>query len=314
MVATMSTTAKRGSSKGCSSEPNATPPVDVPSGQQLLRTMNHRDRMKLTQGKLIAVVDSEGTKLMDFPLALFNVASINKELVVDDKITIPANLDIEQAKRFLFLMMKVASAPAISSLGATENTYIDLHFHSAAEYLGMSSFTQKIFDLYFKRVNQQVPVVANIEAIGAVRTPPGDKIFKQMAYIIGIKYFENEILNRPAFEAYLLTNPRLRAAVEDTAARKEVAAKRQLQHEMSTKAFLERERKRELKVRLAEERVQQANGAQVQKKVDRANVEERTQREIAVRKSMLEKKRTGQKLSFEETRAHEKVFGKAVAN
>jgi hypothetical protein len=314
MVATMSTTAKRGSSTGFSSSANASTPVDISNGQQVMRVMSHQDRMKLTQGKLIAVVDSEGTKLMDFPLALFNVASINKKLVVDDKITIPANLDIEQAKRFLFLMMKVASAPAISSLGATENTYIDLHFHSAAEYLGMSSFTQKIFDLYFKRVNQQVPVVANIEAIGVVRTPPGDKIFKQMAYNIGIKYFENEILNRPAFEAYLLTNPRLRAAVEDTVARQEVAAKRQLQHEMSTKAFLERERKREVKARLAEERVQQADGAQVRKKIDRANVEERTQREIAVRKSMLEKKRMGQKMSFEEARAHEKVFGKAVAN
>jgi hypothetical protein len=137
----MSTTAKRGSSTGSSSEPNATPHVDVPSGQQLLRAMSHQDRMKLTQGKLIAVVDSEGTKLMDFPLALFDTASTNKELVVDDKITIPANFDIEQAKRFLFLMMKVASAPAICSLAATENTYIDLHFHSAAEYLGMSSFT-----------------------------------------------------------------------------------------------------------------------------------------------------------------------------
>jgi hypothetical protein len=268
--------------------------------------------MKLIQGKLITIVDSLGTKLMDFPLALFNAASTHEDLVVNDEIVIPANINVEQAKRFLFLMMKVTSAPDFCLLGATENTYIDLHFHSAAEYLGMGSFTQKIFDLYFKRVNQQVPAVANIEAIDAVRTPPGDKIFKQMSYQIAVKYFEDKIPNRASFEMYLLANERLHAAVAETVARKEVASQRQHQHEMSTIAFKEREHKREEKARLAEERLQHADGVRAQKKLARENLEERKNKEIAVRQSMLEKKRTCQKMSIEEARAHEKLFGKAV--
>jgi hypothetical protein len=277
-----------------------------------MRAMNRQDRMKLTQGKLIAIVDSQGTKLMDFPLALFNAITIDQELVVNNEVTIPANINIEQAKRFLFLMMKVTSAPNACSLGATDNAFIDLHYHSAAEYLGMGSFTQKIFDMYFKRVNQKVPAVANIEAIGAVRTPPGDKIFKQMAYNIAVQYFKDKIPNREGFEKYLATNERLHAAVSETVARKEIASKRQRQHEMSMIAFAERQRKREEKARLAEERAEQANGVQSHKKLQRKNSDERKQQEIVVRQSMLEKKRTGQKMSFEEARAHEKVFGKAV--
>jgi hypothetical protein len=279
-----------------------------------MRAMNRQDRMKLTQGKLIVIIDSQGTKLMDFPLALFDAASTHGGLVVNDEVTTPANIDIEQAKRFLFLMMKVTSAPDVCLLGATENTYIDLQYHSAAEYLGMGSFTQKIFDLYFKRVNQQVPAVANIEAIGAVRTPPGDKIFKQMAYHIAIKYFQDKIPNRTAFEKYLITNERLHAAVSETVASKQVASKRQHQHEMSTLAFMQRERKREEKARLADERAKQANGVRAQKNFARANSDECKNKEIAVRQSMLEKKRTGQKMGFEEARAHEKLFGKAVAS
>ena len=74
----------------------------------------------------------------------------------------------------------------------------------------MGSFTQSIYDLYFKRVNNKVASVANIKAIDAVRTPPGNKIFKQMAYKIAVEYFENRIINRADFDRYLETNPRLK--------------------------------------------------------------------------------------------------------
>jgi hypothetical protein len=39
----------------------------------------------------------------------------------------------------------------------------------------------------------------------------------------------------------------------------------------------------------------------------------RTEKEVAVRTSMLNKKRAGQQLNAGEARAHEKLFGKPVA-
>lgn len=119
---------------------------------------------------------------MAFPLILFNAASTKKELVSDDKIALGSDLSIVQAKRLLALLLKIPNAGFVCDFLAVEDTCTDLEFHSVAEVLGVGSFTQRIFDLYFIRVNSKVQTVANIEAIAAVRTPPGDKIYKQMAY------------------------------------------------------------------------------------------------------------------------------------
>ena len=278
-----------------------------------MRAMNRRDRTLLTQGKLVKIIDHHGNDIMDFPLALFKAASTRKDLVIDDKIAIPDDVDTEQVKRLMFLMLKVPSASYVGDLAPTENTLVDLQFHSAAEALGMGSFTQEIFDLYFKRVNNRVPTVANIEAIGSVHTPPGNKIFKQMSYKIGVQFFEDKIANRADFERYLVTNPRLRDAVYEVVARKQAAVQRQIQLEASRVAFLERERKREEKARLVAGRDVRYKAQQAEKGADKAKREEQKKKDSDVVKSMLEKKRLGQKLNGEEARAHEKLFGKAVA-
>lgn len=125
-----------------------------------MRAMTRRDRTLLTQGKLIEVVDDHhGNTIVESPLALFNAASCHNNLNDDGKFTVPEELDIAQVERLLSLMLKVAATSSVGDLTPTENTYIDLQSHSAAEALGMGSFTQSIFDLYFKRVNNHVAKV-----------------------------------------------------------------------------------------------------------------------------------------------------------
>lgn len=287
---------------------------DDEGGKDYMRFLSRVERSRLIEGKRIQVVDCTGKLVLDFPLALFNAASTKKELVCDGKIALASDLNTKQVMRLFEMILKVPKAGAVCDFPAVENTRIDLEFHSAAEALGFGSFTQRIFDLYFKRVNSRIPSVANIEAIAAVRTPPGDKIFKQMAYNIAINYYKGKIPNRAAFESYLTTNTRLRAAVEEVVARKEAAAQRLIQHENNHAAFVERERHREERLAEQEERNKAARVAlRAQQASEKVKQQERQEKEKAVRKAMLEKKRAGQKLNAEEARAHEKLFGKAVA-
>jgi hypothetical protein len=291
-------------SRGSSSNGKST------GGQEYMRKLSRQDRAILSTGKLVEIMDSHGTHLADFPLALFNAASSKKELVVNSKIVIPDNLDISQVKRLLSSMKKLPTASYVGNFPAEEKTLIDLQFHSAAEALGMSSFTQHIFNLYYKRVNTQVHWnVANIEAIATVRTPSGDKIYQKMANNIGTQYSDDKMPNRASFERYLATNERLQKAVAEVVHRKEVAAQRQLQAKENKAAFLERERKRQEKAHATAEH---NKSVRAKESAARALYKEREQKEMAVRKSMLEKKRGGEMLNAEEAHAYEKLFGKAI--
>lgn len=287
---------------------------DFEGGKNYMRSMNCVNRSKLTEGKLIHIVNHEGEKIMDFPLTLFNAASTKKELVVDDKVMVTSDLDTEQAARLFGLLLQVPKAGAVRDFPSINDTRADLHFHSVAEALGLGSFTQSIFDKYFKLVNTRLASNEQIEAIGKVRTVPGDKIYKQMAWNLAVHYYENNMTHRARFEEYLSINERLRAAVEETVTRKTIAAARLIQHETNHAAFLERQRYREEKAREEAERDKAWQAAlRAQQAAEKAKYQERKEKEKAVRQSMLEKKRAGQKLNAEEARAHEKLFGKAVA-
>lgn len=286
----------------------------VEGGKDHIRYMGRVARSKLTEGKLIQVVNSKGEKIMDFPLALFTAASTKKEVVVDDKIVLASNLSTEQATRLFELLLQISKAGCVRDFPAIERTREDLEFHSVAEALGLESFTQRIFDLYFKRVNTSVASVPNIEAIGAVRTPPGDKIYKQMAWTIANRYYDNILPGRAAFEKYLATNNRLRAAVDEVVACNKAADARAAQQAQNHAAFLERERFRQEKALAEAERTKAWETAlRAQQKAEKAKFAERKEKEMTVRKSMLEKKRAGQKLNAEKARAHERLFGKAMA-
>ncbi|KAH7082393.1 hypothetical protein FB567DRAFT_562180 [Paraphoma chrysanthemicola] len=275
--------------------------------------MHRRDRILLTQGPLIDIIDHNGNNVTSIPYALFQAASNRLDLIFNDIITIPDIYNLDQVKRLVFLMLKVPTASYVGDLAPTENTFVDIHFHSAAEYLGMGDFTQTIFDLYFKRVNNTVPSVANIESIGAVRTPPGDKIYKQMAYNIGVRYFEDKIANRADFEAYLCRNPRLDQAVAEVVTRKQAIREREEFKFLSHQGFLEREAKRADWAEREKAWEQRTYAEAKEKNAVRTSREEKAKKDAEVRASMLEKRQRGIKLNPEEARAYEKQFGRHIA-
>jgi hypothetical protein len=278
-------------------------------GLNYLRTFTPANRANLANGKLIMVVNHENNLSTQFPLNLFNAASTKKDLVVDNAIVLPEHVDMQQVIRLLSLMKDIPIASRVGQFPAVENTVIDLHFHSAAEALGMASFTQNIFNLYFKRVKTCVAVSKTIEAICSVRTPAGDKIFNAMTQTIATAYFEGKINDEDGFERYLFTNGRLLTAVTEVSNFKEEVIRRKALAKEKHAAFLERQRKRDAKAAALEKREKEMKE---KARAERAASQQRTEKEVAVRKSMLDKKRSGQKLTAEESRAHEKLFGKAV--
>jgi hypothetical protein len=142
----------------------------VKGGLQYMRSLYRHDRMFLNQGPLLKTEDHEGSIIKEFPLALFEAASTKKELVVKNLITAFEEIGIEQVKCLLFLIMKIYGASHVRDLVEPNNTLIDLQLHSAAEELGMASFTQDIFSNYFERVNNRVPM--RYLRSSQVRRPP----------------------------------------------------------------------------------------------------------------------------------------------
>jgi hypothetical protein len=303
----------RGSVPASSARGNARSQNSIESGQSFIRSVSIQDRTRLTQGKLIEVWDYRGTKIGEIPLAPFNAASTQKDRVIDDKITFPQEYDVEQVQRSLSKMLIIAKSTSNVELAPSNVVGVDLHLHSVAKWLGMDSFTQKIFDAYFKSVNKMIPTQATIEAIQLVHTPPGDKIFKQMAYNFATQYFEDKMGNREAFESYLETNERLKEAVMDVVYRKEMAVKVKAQKEASDLAFHARERRRQEKGKYDVKETKLYEARQIEKSSELAKREERLKKEADVCKSMLEKKRMVLKLDPDKARAHETLFGKAVA-
>jgi hypothetical protein len=82
--------------------------------------------------------------------------------------------------------------------------------------------------------------------------------------------------------------------------------------DIDTTAFLELEYKHMDKAFVAEKPCNRSKKLMAQKLAHQIRLKERKEKEIAFRKSILEKKRTGQKLNSEKVRAHKKLIAKAV--
>lgn len=203
-------------------------------------------------------------------------------------------------------MVLVARSTHVADLPKTDKTYNDVMYHSSAEELGMQAFTQSIFDVYFKRCNTIVAAPPAIEALVAVKTPSGEKLFKQMVYKLATAYYEHQIEDRGNFENYLSTNPRLSTAVAEVVDRKEAKVEAAAQKALRHAEYLERQSMREEHA----ERNAEYKAHKEVKLAEKVYYQERQEHEKAVRKSMLEKKREGKKLNAEEARMHLKHFGK----
>ena len=240
------------------------------------RAWPFKARLALCGGPKIEIANSKGV-ITTIPGLLFDTASAQHDLVQDGKVMVPDEIGTQGVMQFKQRMMLFTqSVTHPGPIVATGDTVCDLQMCSAAEALGMKAYTQGVFNLYFARVNSIIPTMANIAAIGSVRTPCGDKIFKQMAYHIADKMWNGTFETAEAFQRqYLPTNPRLEAAIYDFIATKQAAVQRQEKYEM-------RQEQRAEWARVAAEKQQRAKAWEAKKAVTEK------EKKLAARKKQAE--------------------------
>ncbi|CAO2653340.1 Nn.00g027510.m01.CDS01 [Neocucurbitaria sp. VM-36] len=286
-----------------------------------MRTLGLRHRAWLVHGTVVDFVDNqgqgimEGSKVLQMPRPLFEAVSSKPELVVEGKIAIAADLHIPSVKFLVACMNSLVSRPRVNDLSIRNDTFRDVQLCSAADALGMGTFTQRIFDTYFKRFNSVVPTAANIDAITSIRTHQGNKLFSQMAHTIAKKLWENEFKNGEGFKQhYLPSNPRLADAISEWMAKFEQKATRQADYEKRQAARLERERKAAEADQRNKERLAEAAALKKGKELAIAKkLAEQEAKEKVAGASYREKKRNGVKVfTFAEARYAWKYDGVRV--
>lgn len=165
-------------------------------------------------------MDTNNKFVADISLALFRATSMKKdddELLIQNRtvIKLPAGLEVQVVKDLVQHLKNVCTwMKYAKDIHTYESTYEDVQLCSAAEYLGMTIYTQHIFNWYWARLSAgDLPGYEDIDAFSAVKTPLGDKLLVKAAQSLAKLDFENQIPDPGNFKAYLTTNNRFSAAV-----------------------------------------------------------------------------------------------------
>jgi hypothetical protein len=185
-------------------------------------TLSFGDRKLLGKGPKLQIVDAEGNFVTDMPIALFRATSTKKELAANITgsevlpIKLPANLEPQMVKDLVQHLKNLTTWNKFAKdLQSYKSTYEDLHLCSAADYLGMTLYTQHIFNRYWALLRSEtLPNYEDISAISAVQTPAGETLFRKIVNALAKLDVENAIPDPEDYSAYLGTNERFRVAVE----------------------------------------------------------------------------------------------------
>ncbi|KAF1832226.1 hypothetical protein BDW02DRAFT_19701 [Decorospora gaudefroyi] len=152
------------------------------------------------------------------PLALFRATSNQPELVVkNNAIKLPPGLDVQMVKDLIEHLKELTTWKRYAKkLQSYESTYKDVQICSAADFLGMTIYTQHIFNWYWARIRSgDLPGYGDIDAFTAVNTPLGSKVFGKVVNLLAKLDFEDNIPDPENFGAYLESNERFRTALGD---------------------------------------------------------------------------------------------------
>ncbi|CAO2653338.1 Nn.00g027490.m01.CDS01 [Neocucurbitaria sp. VM-36] len=276
-----------------------------------VRGLPLKQRQALIKGPVVQFRKADGTILEEtMALTLFHAATSDKSLVVATNevhaVQLPDHADPGAFKFFIKHMNNLSSEEYVGEVPFTKHMALNLHLCSVAEDLGMAAYTQYIFNGYYHRLKTEVPMPSDVEAIGQVNTPLGNKLFKTVGYRLAVLAWDDEHPNITAFNKYLAKNDRLAAIVDDSYAKRRAAAQRQAGVE-------ERRLQEEEAARLAKEREEhEIATAKERSAKDKKKWAAQKQKDADVRARVMEKKRAGLELTREEAAMHYEMYGKHV--
>jgi hypothetical protein len=221
-----SVTIGHGKGKGAASKPfNPSPstasnkPVHV-SALSAFIARGRKARGLLAHGAAVDILTHDGSKTVaSLPLALFTALSSSPNIVSQvsgtPRITLPTYI-LPVSIKDLISRITPFSDPSfnISPMSSTGNLFKDLHIASAAHFLGLTLYTQPMFNTHFRALKSRTPSPSAITAISAVRTPVGNNLFATITHDLATLYWDNALPDPAAFDAYCEVNTRVRDAVD----------------------------------------------------------------------------------------------------
>jgi hypothetical protein len=221
-----SVTIGHGKGKGAASKPsNPSPstasnkPVHV-SALSAFIACGRKARGLLAHGAAVDIFTHDGSETVaSLPLALFTALSSSPNIVSQvsgtPRITLPTYI-LPVSIKDLISRITPFSDPSfnISPMSSTGDLFKDLHIASAAHFLGLTLYTQPMFNTHFRALKSRTPSPSAITAISAVRTPVGNNLFATITHDLATLYWDNALPDLAAFDAYCEVNTRVRDAVD----------------------------------------------------------------------------------------------------
>jgi len=205
-------------------------PAAAPDALAKFRALGRSKRSTLAYGPVVQVRGPDGQEVLtELPLRLFEALSTKKEIVKESEgvhyICLPEGIVPVSAKE-LVARVNLLTDPKMNvfPMATTGYMFKDLHLASAADFLGLAPYTQRMLNAHWQRLKNTVPTPTDVDIICEVNTPLGNKLFKIVSHDLAKLSWDGEHPNPTAFDKYLAGNPRFSAAVKELYAKWEASA------------------------------------------------------------------------------------------
>jgi len=282
------------------------------------RSLGRQKRGSLARGPKLEIRSHDSQVLASLPLALFNTLSTMENLVSMEKgiySVICAEHLLPVAIKDLIARITPLANPNIDvvAMDSTGNLFKDIQIASAADFLGLTAYTQRMFNAHWATVKTCIPSEALVTTISKIRTPLGDKLLDILAHRTAEMTWDGDH-NDTNFEECLQDNERFDGMVKAFLSKWEASSKAFEAREANRRARAERrdlsaERRRETESRaLAKAQKERAN----ERAVFAAKAKEEAEVGKAVRAKIQAKGLRGSKFSPREVSYIYSHMGKRV--
>jgi hypothetical protein len=281
------------------------------------RALGRKKRGALAHSALIEIRNHDDTEALgSIPIDLFIALSTKKGIIEHEH-----GISFIAVAEYLLPVAVKERIARIFSLGSpyvdviametTGNLFKDIQIASAAEYLGLTAYTQRMFNMHWQRLKTTPPTKPDIEVLSNIHTSLGEKLLNVAAYDLAKLSWAGTLPNPDTFEKYLDENEAFGAMVREY----------YVQWEADAEAYAAGEERRRIKAeqqRLADEHAQGVAAKfsakeKEERAKERANFEAIKKEDAEIGKIVRENmQKSGSKYTAREARYIWSTFGKRV--
>jgi hypothetical protein len=274
-----------------------------------IRKWTQEQRASLNKGTIIEIVASNGEVLTKMRENVFMAMTKKPGLLKNGKVQLPEEV-LKPAVQFF---VKHANALTGKDIKDFDDVTKDLEMCYATEALGMAMYTSHIYQLYDTPLQWHTLPYGQMIGIIKLNNPIGRRMFRGATYGLATLAWNGDIVDLNSFKQECERNPRLASSIKTLHGIWQDAAQRAAKNEeykLKQAEYLRKKAAYEARVAAAEEKRKAEEKTRAAK--DKKWWEGQKQQDADLRARMLEKKRTGAKMTVAEANMHYKLFGKRV--